>query len=111
MSDFKQTKEFQEVEKVLKHPLLDPKNPLWLDILRYVVIIVTILLAIASTLGFILSILQGEIFYAIGALLGGALSAALFYVMGMISLNTLFNIQQIRINTDALVKHVTEKKE
>lgn len=109
MSDFKQTKEFQEVEKVLRHPLLDPKNPLWLEILRYVVIGMTAVLVIASTIGFILSVLQGAIFFAIGALIGGAIGATLFYVIGMISLNTLFNIQQIRINTDTMVKQANEK--
>ncbi len=109
MSDFKQTKEFQEVEKVLHHPLLDPKNPLWLEILRYLVIGLVALLLLASAIGFILNILQGMIFFAIGTLLGGMIGAALFYVIGMISLNTLFNIQQIRINTDVMAKHVSEK--
>ena len=106
------------IEKV--YAFFDPKRAMWLEILRWFVIIVGALLAVGTV---ILAVavfidLVGSPFYGffeslltfIMVLIGGAVVTALHLFFGMISLNLLYNVQQIRYNTQ-MMRENTEKEE
>lgn len=71
----------------------DPKNPLWLEIVRYVDIIVNFLLFIFSTIALINGIISAE-YYLVALVV-----IVVIHIIEMLSLNMVFNIQQIRDNT------------
>ena len=93
------------MKKILALPILDPKNPIWLEILRLTVVGMTALILVLGTISS-LTLWFGQfnmitnLFRVILGLFTTAVSAGLTLVVGMISLNALYNIQQIRINTD-----------
>lgn len=83
--------------------LLDPKNPLWLEILRYTVIIWSSLVFVSTFLFLIiyLSNWNGLNFLVlVGSLIVSIVLAFLNLTLGMISLNLLFNIQAIRVSLE-----------
>ena len=94
------------MKKFLSLPIFDPKNPIWLEILRLTVLGVTALILLTGIMGSMSMLLRGQLMFferfilMILGLMGTALSAGLTFVIGMISLNALYNLQQIRINTD-----------
>ena len=95
------------MKKILNHPLADPKNPIWLEILRRILVggslILLALVFLSSLLSFFNFVQEGFAFalgYFLGTNLVGIPFIALFYIIGMIALNSAFNLQQIRINTD-----------
>ena len=83
--------------------LLDPKNPLWLEILRYSVMISSFFIFVTTFLFLVVyfSNWNGFNFFVfVGSLIGSIVLAFLNLILGMISLNLLFNIQAIRISLE-----------
>jgi uncharacterized membrane protein len=84
-------------KKFFEKSIFDPKNLIWLEILRFTIIIPAFL---AFLLGFILTVDTllggGRPYYAPVLLL---LASILYYIVGMVSLNLFYNVQQIRVNT------------
>jgi hypothetical protein len=99
------------MKKFFEKPIFDPKNPIWLEIYRYFVIFLTLLIILVGIiLSFSLSryvdfILSGTIYYETNFgqlliyLIATFLTSSVFYIFGMLSLNLFYNIQEIRINT------------
>ena len=83
--------------------LLNPKNPLWLEILRYSVIVSSVLIFISAF--FFLNIYFSNLFgfeflLLIFSLIIAIVLAFLNLLFGMISLNLFFNVQSIRISLE-----------
>ena len=95
------------MKKIFSHSLTDHKNPIWLEILRLILVggsLLMLIITVLVALYLFLDNLVWDFFLAIssllGIVLGGGLVIGLYYIVGMIALNTAFNLQQIRINTD-----------
>lgn len=92
------------MKEFFEKPIFDPKNPLWLEILRYLVIFGTSLLLIGGVIFAFVIAFQAYIFLAglVVFLFISIISivvATVYYILGMVSLNLLYNVQQIRVNT------------
>ncbi|MFW5888954.1 MAG: hypothetical protein ACOCUD_01100 [Bacillota bacterium] len=87
-----------------KNELFNPKNPIWLEILRIYTIVITGLGLFASFITFITFLVNQGIYAAIVISILITLSTLIFYVIHMVILNALYNLQKTRINTDKLVE-------
>ncbi|QLY40666.1 leucine-rich repeat protein [Hujiaoplasma nucleasis] len=74
--------------------IFDPKNSLWLEIVRVVGILINGLILVLSFIALIMRELDIAYFLLI------ILVIAILHLIQMLSLNLLYNIQQIRINSD-----------
>jgi hypothetical protein len=104
----------QEVSNTIpKEPVdfskyVDPKNTLWLDIVRWTNVVINILAIISLIYLFLDGFLEFHI------LLLGFISVFVLHLFQMLSLNALYNIQQIRINSDRqieLLENMQNKQE
>jgi hypothetical protein len=82
-------------KKFFEKAIFDPKNLIWLEIFRFTIIIPAFLSFLLGFLGTLVTLLdEGEAYYF--PLL---LASILYYIVGMVSLNLFYNVQQIRVNT------------
>lgn len=74
-----------------KYGFFDPRNPMYLEFARWVVIVTSAIAILIGIIG-----LEESGFLGITVILGGILS----YFIGMIFVNMLYNIRDIKINTE-----------
>lgn len=94
-----------------KNEILNPKNPIWLEILRIYTIVVTGIGLFASFVAFIANLIDLGFFSALFVSLIITVSALIFYIINMVILNALYNLQKTRKNTDKIVELLEDKKE
>ncbi|MFO7969869.1 MAG: hypothetical protein ACQERX_02575 [Bacillota bacterium] len=94
-----------------KNEILNPKNPIWLEILRIYTIVVTGIGLFASFVAFFANSIDLGFFSALFVSLIITVSALIFYIINMVILNALYNLQKTRKNTDKIVELLEEKKE
>jgi hypothetical protein len=89
--------------------LFDPKNPVWLAILRIFVISTSILILISGIIASLFLSLESYYWTEdVGATLGlfflyltgTIITTTIVHILGMVSLNLLFNVQAIRMNLE-----------
>ena len=96
------------LEKIYK--FLDPKKALWLEILRWYIIVVALIIFFGSVIfafyAFI-DISTGSwsdplygLFSFIVIIVMGIVANAVHIITGMLLLNLLYNVQQIKLNTE-----------
>jgi len=83
--------------------LINPLEPIWLEIFKWYIVSISILILISS---FFLLFIYADIVIMILAIFG----SIIHYIIGMVVLNVLYNLQQSRINTDKIVKSLEAKQ-
>ena len=91
------------MKNFLSHSIFDPKNPIWLKILRYLVIFTPFVVFVGGALYLYLLGRFNVVFFLFYLLIDVIVSASLF-VSGMITLGALTNLQELRINTSKTSK-------
>jgi len=86
----------------MKNNFFDPKNPIWLNLVRKIGIILNSLILIIG-LGAII-LYKFPFGYALLLFLALLVIVMLLHLINMLSLNALYNLQQLRINSDETLK-------
>jgi hypothetical protein len=92
------------MKNFFEKPIFDPRNPVWLEILRYIVItgalfilFAGILYAIVDSMYLVSFIGRFSNFILVSVL--SIAASFTYHIIGMVSLNLLYNVQEIRRNT------------
>ncbi|MFW5838478.1 MAG: hypothetical protein ACOCU1_00935 [Bacillota bacterium] len=105
--------------KLLYEKVTDPTNPVWIAIYKIYVIGVSVLTVLA---GFFLGIAQlfiNTYWYSfierfaqmILMWVAAIFVSAVFYIINMVILNALYNLQKTRVSSELILQHMIQKED
>ncbi len=105
--------------KSLYDKLTDPTNPVWITIYRIYVVAVSILTILAGFFVGVAQLFVDSYWYSFIERVGqmfivwvaAIFAAAVFYIINMVILNALYNLQKTRVSNELILEHMIKEEE
>jgi hypothetical protein len=105
--------------KSLYERFTDPTNPVWIAIYKIYVVAVSSLTILAGFFVGLAQLFNNSYWYSFVERVGqmfivwvaATLAAAVFYIINMVILNALYNLQKTRVSNELILEHMIQKED
>lgn len=105
--------------KSLFEKLTDPTNPVWITIYKIYVVAVSVLTVLAGFFVGVAQLFMNTFWYSLIERIGqmfivwvaAIFAAAVFYIINMVILNALYNLQKTRVSNELILEHMIQEED
>jgi hypothetical protein len=105
--------------KSLYEKLTDPTNPVWITIYKIYVVAVSVLTILAGFFVGLAQLFNNSYWYSFIERVGqifivwvaAVFAAAVFYIINMVILNALYNLQKTRVSNELILENILQNKD